>query len=99
MVAAAIERIVVMATPQEKRIIIAKAKKLHLPVSELMRRGAVTYESEEATQALGALADKAKAAADRVSDSIDEVLACVEASNKRIAAMEARAGTGGRRGA
>jgi len=40
------------------------------------------------------LADKAKASADRASDSIDDVLTFVEASNKRIAAMEAKAARG-----
>lgn len=89
MAAAAIERIVVQATPAEKKAIMLKAKKLGLPVAELMRRGATAYEPPEADEELGVLADKAKAAAERASDSIDEMLAFVEASNKRIAAMEA----------
>lgn len=87
----AVERIVVQATPQEKKMIMLKAKKLGLPVAELMRRGATAYESAEADEELGILADKAKAAADRASGSIDEVLAFVEASNKRIAELEAEA--------
>src|SRR5574340_71173 len=91
MAAAAVERIVVQATPQEKKAIMLKAKKLGLPVAELMRRGATAYEPAEADEELGVLADKAKAAADRASESIDDVLAFVEASNKRIAAMEAKA--------
>ena len=91
MPATAIERIVVQATPQEKKAIMLKARKLGLPVAELMRRGATAYEPGEADEELGVLADKAKAAADRASNSIDEMLAFVEASNKRIAAMEAKA--------
>ena len=39
--ATANERIVVQVTPQDKKAITAKAKKLDLPVSELMRRGCV----------------------------------------------------------
>ena len=39
-------------------------------------------------KALGVLADAARLAANRASDSIDETLAFVEASNKRIEAME-----------
>ena len=92
MAEAAIKRIVVQATPQEKRAISAKAKKLGLPVSELMRRGATAYQSAESEDELGAVADAAKAAATRASDAIDVMLMFVEASNKRIAAMEARAG-------
>jgi len=91
MAATAVERIVVQATSQEKKAITTKAKKLGLPISELMRRGAAAYESAEADEELGILADKAKDAADRASDSIDDVLSFVEASNKRIAAMEAKA--------
>lgn len=92
MAATAIERIVVQATPQEKKAISAKAKRLGLPVSELMRRGATAYNSSEADEELGAIADAAMAAANRASDAIDDVLAFVEASNKRITAMEAKAG-------
>lgn len=96
--AAAIERIVVQATPQEKKAIIAKAKKLGLPISELMRRGATAYESAEANEELGALADAAKAAANRASDSIDDTLAFIDVSNKRITAMEAKAAANSRKG-
>lgn len=91
MAATAIERIVVQATPQEKKIISAKAKKLGLPVSELMRRGAAAYKSAGDDEELGAIADAAMAAANRASDAIDDVLSFVNASNKRIAAMEAKA--------
>ena len=90
MAATAIERIVVQATPQEKKAIVLKARKLGLPVAELMRRGATAYEPAEADEELGVLADKAKAAADGASNAIDGVLAFVEASNKRIAAMEVK---------
>ena len=91
MTAAAIERIVVQATSKEKKAISAKAKRLGLPVSELMRRGATAYKSAEADEELGVVADAAMAAANRASDAIDDMLAFVEASNKRIAAMESKA--------
>jgi hypothetical protein len=89
--AAAVERIVVQATPQEKRAIMAKAKKLGLPISELMRRGATAYKPKESDEELGALADAAKAAADRAGASIDEAIEFIAASNKRIAGLEADA--------
>ena len=89
--ATAIARIVVQATPQEKKAITAIAKRLGMPISELMRRGATAYETTQSDEELGALADAAKVAAERVSESIDETLAFVEASNKRIAAMESKA--------
>ncbi|MCW5631945.1 MAG: hypothetical protein KIT17_01280 [Rubrivivax sp.] len=89
--AAAVERIVVQATAQDKKAIAAKAKRLGLPVSELMRRGAFEYESREEDAELASLADAAKAAADRAGASIDDALAFIDASNKRIDAMQAKA--------
>jgi hypothetical protein len=97
--AAAVERIVVQATPQEKRAIMAKAKKLGLPISELMRRGATAYKSAKADEELGAVADAAKAAADRASASIDEALEFIAASDRRIAALEAKAARAQRKAA
>ena len=91
MSAVAVERIVVQATVQEKKAIAAKAKRLGLPISELMRRGASAYNSAEADEELATLADAAKAAAERAAHSIDEALAFIAASNKRIAAMESKA--------
>ena len=88
---AAIERIVVQATPQEKKAIVAKARKLGLAISELMRRGAVAYEPPDADGDLGALADAAGAAAERAGAAIDEALSFIEASNERIRSLEAAA--------
>jgi hypothetical protein len=85
---AAVERIVVQATPQEKKAIVAKAKRLGLPISELMRRGASAYRAAPSDEELGALADAALAAASRAAASIDDALAFIEASNARIASME-----------
>ena len=72
--AAATERIVVQATAQDKKAIAAKAKKLDLPVSELMRRGAFAYQSSDTDDELAALADAAKGAADRAGAAIDDAL-------------------------
>lgn len=89
--AGAVERIVVQATSQDKKAIAAKAKRMKLPISELMRRAAFAYDDNADDDELGALADAAKAAADRACAAIDDALSFVDASNKRIAAMEASA--------
>lgn len=89
--ASAVQRIVVQTTAQDKKAIATKAKKLGLPISELMRRGAFAYESEEDEQALGILADSARAAAERATGSIDDALSFIEQSNERIAEMERKA--------
>jgi hypothetical protein len=87
---AAVERIVVQVTARDKKAIAAKARKLDIPISELMRRGAFAYELKETGEELAALADAAKAAADRAGIVIDDALDFIAASNKRIAAMEAK---------
>ena len=89
---AAVERIVVQATVAEKKAIAVKAKRLGLPMSELMRRGASSYEASSSDEELGAMADAAKTAAERAGAAIDDALAFVEASNRRIAMLEAGAG-------
>ena len=89
--ATAVQRIVVQATVQDKKAIVAKAKRLDIPISELMRRGAFAYESSERDDELAALADAAKGAADRAGVAIDDALDFIAASNKRIATMEAKA--------
>lgn len=89
--AAAVQRIVVQTTTQDKKAIAAKAKKLDIPISELMRRGAFAYESGDADAELGALADAAKSAADRAGVAIDDTVNFIEASNRRIASLEAKA--------
>ncbi len=91
MVATVIERIVVQTTLSDKQAITAKAKKFGMPVSELMRRGAFAYASDDADKELGALADAAKGAADRAGSAIDDAIAFIAASNMRIASMESAA--------
>ncbi|HZL00952.1 MAG TPA: hypothetical protein VFC47_13760 [Caulobacteraceae bacterium] len=86
--AAAIQRIVVQATTKDKKAIVAKAQTLAMSISELMRRGAFAYESEEADAELGVLADAAKGAAERAGAAIDDALTFIGASEARIAAME-----------
>ena len=85
------QRIVVQATEFDKRAIVAKAKKLGIPISELMRRGAFAYESDGTDDAMVALAEAAKASADRSAAAIDDALQFIALSNQRIAAMEAKA--------
>lgn len=56
-----------------------------------MRRGAFAYQSRENDDELAALADAAKNAANRAGVAIDDALEFIAASNRRIAAMEAKA--------
>jgi hypothetical protein len=84
----AVERIVVQTTLEEKKSIAAKAKRLALSISELMRRGAFAYDAAESGVELGALADAAKQSAEHAGAAIDDALAFIEASNRRIDRLE-----------
>ena len=86
---AAVERIVVQTTPQEKQAIVEKARQLNMSVSELMRSGATEYMPADAD--LVELAKAAQASAVRSMAVMDKALANIAASNARIAAMEAKA--------
>jgi hypothetical protein len=85
----AVERIVVQATPKEKQAIVAKARRLNMSISDLMRRGADEFTPASAD--LLALAEVAEASAQRSIAMIDETTRLVDESNARIAAMEAKA--------
>ena len=87
----AVERIVVQATPKEKQAIVAKARRLNMSISDLMRRGADEFTPASAD--LLALAEVAEASAMRSIAMIDETTRLVDESNARIAAMEAKAQT------
>ncbi|MBB3212690.1 hypothetical protein FHW67_001973 [Herbaspirillum sp. Sphag1AN] len=91
MAASATERIVVQTSAQEKCAILSKANRLGLSISELMRRGASTYETDDTDQALNNLADRVIAISNRLDNSLHEVLIFVDESNKRIEQMEAAA--------
>jgi hypothetical protein len=82
------ERVVVQLSPVDKRRILAKAKKLGLSMSELMRRATFSYTSQAEDADLGALADRAKTSADSAVTAIDDALCFIAASNMRMAVME-----------
>jgi hypothetical protein len=84
-------RIVVQVTPAEKRSISSKAKSLGIPVSALMRTSASAFAPEDEQADLAVLADAAHAASERSCKAIDDSLAFIAASEKRIAKMETNA--------
>ncbi|HLF10571.1 MAG TPA: ribbon-helix-helix protein, CopG family [Gammaproteobacteria bacterium] len=83
------ERLVVQLTAKEKREICRKAREAGLNVSEFVRR-ALADTADEGDE-LDELLDRTKAAAKQSIAIIDEALDFVNASNERIAQMEARA--------
>lgn len=84
------QRIPVLVTATEKSQIAMRAKRAGLSVGEYMRRAAESYSPTEDEQALSAVIDQMLKATDRAESSIDGAIAFIEASNTRIAEMEAK---------
>ncbi|MHB1591992.1 MAG: plasmid mobilization protein [Sulfuricella sp.] len=89
--ATATERIPVLVTATEKGQIAKMAKDAGLSMGEFLRRAASAYRPSEEDQLLAGMIDQMNKTTARASAAIDEALAFVEASNKRIAAMERKA--------
>lgn len=86
--ATATERIPVLVTSQEKAMIAKMAQEAHLSMGEFMRRAAASFRpSEDETMLEGMIAQMLTTTA-QASAAIDDALAFVDASNKRIANME-----------
>jgi len=86
--ATATERIPVLVTPMEKGQIAKMAKAAGVSMGEFLRRAASSYRSSEDDKVLLGMIDQMNKTTARASASIDDALTFVEASNKRIAAME-----------
>jgi hypothetical protein len=85
--ATATERIVVQVTAVQKRAIASTAKRLGLNVSELMRQAAQGFTPTEDEQDMHALIARVNASTNEANDALDDALAFVAESNKRIAAL------------
>lgn len=87
--ATATERIPVLVTTQEKAVIAQLAKEAHLSMGEFLRRAAASFRPDEDEKMLeGMIAQMTKSTA-QANAAIDDALAFVEESNRRIAALPA----------
>ena len=89
--ATATERVAVLMTPTEKKRVVSKANKAGMTTGEYMRRAAEGYRPADDDKALEAMIDEMNKATQNAETAIDDALAFVAASNKRIKAMEAKA--------
>ena len=92
----ATQRIPVLVTMSEKGQIIKMAKDAGLSMGELLRRAVSAYRPSEDDRLLEALVDQMHKATTQAGAAIDQALALVDASNKRIAALERKAAHGRR---
>jgi Mobilization protein NikA len=88
---AATERIPVLVTPTEKCRIAKMARDAGISMGEFLRRAATAYRPPEEDRLLEGMIDQMNKTTMQASASIDEALAYVDASNKRIAEMESKA--------
>ena len=87
--AAAIERIPVLVTKEQKTRFARKAASARLGVSEFMRRAAEAYQPGMDDNMLDGLIDQIHKTTTEASKALDDALAFVAASQRRIAKMEA----------
>jgi len=88
--ATATERIPVLVTPQEKAMIAKMAQDAHLSMGEFLRRAAASYRPSEDEKILEGMINQMLATTAQASATLDDALAFVDASNKRITNMESR---------
>lgn len=88
--ATATERIPVLVTAQEKAMIAKMAQDAHLSMGEFLRRAASSFRPDEDERMLDGMIDQMLKTTAQAGAAIDDALAFVEASNRRIAAMENR---------
>ena len=85
----ATERISVLLRIDEKRQIAEMAQDAGLSISEFFRQAAASFDAPRDDRLLDEAIIQLNKTASQASMAIDQALAFVEASNKRIAAMEA----------
>ena len=86
--ATASERIPVLVSTAEKARIAKMAEAAGLSMGEFLRRAAAAFRPSDDDKILDGMIDQMNKTTAQANAAIDEALADVEASNKRIAAME-----------
>jgi hypothetical protein len=87
----ATQRIPVLVTAEEKAVIAGLARDANLSMGEFLRRAAASFRPDtDNERLLEGLIDQVTKTTAEASRAIDDALAFVEASNRRIAAMEAQ---------
>lgn len=89
--ATATERVSVLMTPAEKKLVVTQARKSGVSVGEYLRRAAKGYSADTDNQILEAMIEQMNQATKNAEKAIDEALSYVTESNRRIEKMEAEA--------
>lgn len=86
---AATARIPLLVTPTQKTLLVKRAKASNLTVNEFVRRAAEVYDPTDNDHVWDRLVEQVKTTTHEATLALDAALERCEASNKRIAAMEA----------
>lgn len=86
----ATQRIPVLVTTAEKSQIAKMAKSTGLSMGEFMRRAAASFSPPQDDAAIEGMIGQMLKTTKAANHALDDALAYVEQSNKRIAAMEAK---------
>lgn len=85
---AATERIPVLLTREQKARLAKRAKAANLTMGEYVRRAAEAYQPDADDKALERLIDRVRTTADEATRAMEQALAFMAESRKRIADME-----------
>ena len=85
---AATERIPVLLTRKQKTRLTKRAKAANLTMGEYVRRAAEAYQPDADDKALEGLIDRVKKTADEAALAMEQALAFMAESQKRIADLE-----------
>lgn len=87
--AAATVRIPILVTTEEKANIMKRASEAGLSPGEFLRRAAASFRPDDETEMLVGMIDQMIKTTAKASEAIDDALQFVDASNKRMAALDA----------
>lgn len=87
----ALERMVVLVTPEQREAIRARAKAEKLTMGEIVRRSVERYGSQADEAALEKLIEKVEESTGRANRMLDQGLSAIAAGMARIERMEKRA--------
>lgn len=87
----ALERMVVLVTPEQRKAIRSRAKAEKLTMGEIVRRSVERYASQADEAALEKLLEKVEESTGRANRALDQGLAEIAAGMARIERLEKRA--------
>lgn len=73
---------------QQKSALLEMAKAAGLKIDDFLWYAALAFQSKDEREAMSALMQQLERTAERTSSAVDETIAFVEASNRRMAALE-----------